>query len=312
MREIDSALYSLLLPLALVAAVIGAVLTEMALAPIRQLARVVGTIEPTDLSARLPEPGGNDAFDRLAKLMNALLGRLEGAFARQRRFTGAASHELRTPLAVIKSATSLLLENPESLTPLQHRALDRADQSADRANRLVTDLLTLARTENDSLPLRLASLDVAEIVRETISEAKTVHGDTTVPVVCDIAEETVLSTDPDHFRRLLQNLLSNALRHTTRGQITVAATISPGLFHLTVRDTGEGIAPEALSRLGEPFYRRDVSRAREQGGAGLGLSLCNGIVAALNGTINIESILDQGTIVTVTLPRVNDSSTSNR
>ncbi len=306
LREIDTALYMLLFPLAIVAAVLGAFLTEMALAPVRQLARIVGTIEPENLAARLPEPGGNDAFDRLALLMNALLVRLEGAFARQKRFTGSASHELRTPLAVIKSATSLLLENPESLTPLQHRVLDRADQSADRANRLVTDLLTLARTDSNTLPVRLSSVIVGEIVGEVVSEMTVITPESSVPVVCHIPEGMMLRTDPDHFRRLLQNLIGNALRHTLRGQVSVAANGFGGNFQLSIRDTGEGIAPDALARLGEPFYRPDASRAREHGGAGLGLSLCKGIVAALGGTIRFESIIGQGTTVSVTLPRVSD------
>jgi signal transduction histidine kinase len=255
------------------------------------------------LAARLPEPGGDDAFDRLAGLMNALLMRLEGAFARQKRFTSSASHELRTPLAVIKSATSLLLENPESLTPLQQRALDRADQSADRANRLITDLLTLARTENNTLMVRMNPLDVAPTVQEIILEMEAMLPGNNIPVVCQIPEGTTLRTDADHFRRLVQNLLSNALRHTARGKVTVTAGLMRGMFQLSVRDTGEGIPPDALARLGEPFYRPDISRAREHGGAGLGLSICKGIVAALGGTMKFESILGQGTTVTVILPQ---------
>lgn len=308
LREIDTALYMLLLPLAIIAAVLGAFLTEMALAPIRYLAKAVATIEPANLSARLPEPGGDDAFDRLAQLMNALLGRLEEAFARQKRFTGSASHELRTPLSVIKSATSLLLETPESLTPLQQRALSRADQSADRANRLITDLLTLARTENNTLPLQLSPVNIHSIVRDTVAEIKTHMPGVQIPVICNIAQDVVLRTDADHFRRLLQNLLSNALRHTSQGQVTVAATVFQGMFQLSVRDTGEGIAPEALARLGEPFYRPDAARAREHGGTGLGLSLCKGIVTALGGVMKIESIIGQGTTVSVTLPQVSPQS----
>lgn len=304
LSEIDTALYMLLFPLALIAAVLGAFLTEMAFAPVRQLAQAVHRIEPANLSARLPEPGGDDAFDRLAQMLNALLARMEEAFARQKRFTGSASHELRTPLSVIKSATSLLLEEPDSLTPLQQRALDRADKSADRANRLVTDLLTLARTENNTLPLQMSTVNVRSIVRDTVSEVQGTRSEASVPVICNVPEDAVLRTDADHFRRLLQNLLSNAIRHTSQGQVTVAASLFQGMFHLSVRDTGEGIPPDALARLGEPFYRPDAARAREQGGTGLGLSLCKGIVSALGGVMKIESIIGQGTTVSVTLPQV--------
>lgn len=98
------------------------------------------------------------------------------------------------------------------------------------------------------------------------------------------------------------NLVSNALRHTPAvGKITVAATLGESLV-LTVTDTGEGIAPEHLERLGEPFYRPDASRAREQGGVGLGLALCKEIAVTLGGTLTIASTVGVGTTVTVILP----------
>ncbi len=297
LREITATLYGLLLPLVIFAVVLGAFLTELALRPVRRLAQAVGGIEPGDLSARLPEPGGGDSFDMLARLMNALLRRLEGAFERQKRFSASASHELRTPLAVIKGATSLLLEDPESLTPLQQRALDRADQSADRANRLITDLLTLTRTENGTLPARLSLVNIAALTREVVEEL----GDSVVPVVVEMPEGMTFRTDPDHLRRLLQNLLANALRHTRQGRVTVSAGVVCGRLRVAVQDTGEGIAPDVLPRLGEPFYRPDTARGRESGGSGLGLSLCRGIVTSLGGTMKIESTVGLGTSVTITL-----------
>ncbi len=298
LTEINRALLALLLPLAGVAAVLGAVLTEFALAPVRRLAAAVGHIEPGDLSARLPEPGGNDAFDRLAERLNAMLARLDAAFARQKRFTGAASHELRTPLAVIKGSTSLLLENPESLSPLQARSLRRADESADRANRLIADLLTLTRTENGTLPARIETVNLAAFVDETLADFPA----TTVPIITDIAEGLTVRTDPDMVRRLLQNLVGNALRHTPTGSVTVAARIEHGTLHLTVSDTGEGIKPADLPRLGEPFFRPDSARDRDTGGAGLGLSLCKEIAHTLGGTLRIESAVGAGTTVSVLLP----------
>ena len=297
LREIDAALYALLLPIGAFAAIGGAFLTELALAPVRRLTQAVGSIESSNLSARLPEPGGGDAFDLLATRLNALLGRLDAAFARQKRFAGAASHELRTPLAVIKGATSLLLETPQTLSPLQARALSRADQSADRANRLITDLLTLARTENGTLPVRLASVEMRPLVEEVISGFDT----PTVPIVAEVKHGLTVRTDADMVRRLLQNIVSNALRHTERGQITVSASGMGTVLTLTVADTGEGIAADVLPRLGEPFYRADSSRARDTGGAGLGLSLCREIVIALRGTLHIESTVGAGTTVRVVI-----------
>ena len=297
LREINLALYTLLVPLAALAAVAGAFLTELALAPVRHLAQAVGAIESSNLSARLPEPGGQDAFDQLATRLNALLSRLDAAFARQKRFTGAASHELRTPLAVIKSATSLLLESPQTLSPLQKRTLDRADQSADRANRLITDLLTLTRTENGMLPVQKSAVWLARFLHDVAADFTS----PSVPIVVHAPENVTVLTDADIVRRLLQNLIGNALRHTTQGNVMISGNVSGKVLTLVVADTGEGIPSEELPRLGEPFYRPDSSRTRDTGGAGLGLSLCREIVTALGGTLHIQSTLGKGTTVSVTL-----------
>lgn len=298
LAEINRALYALLLPLAGIAAVLGAALTEFSLAPVRRLAAAVSEIESDNLSARLPEPGGNDAFDRLAQRLNALFARLDAAFARQKRFTGAASHELRTPLAVIKGSVSLLLENPESLSPLQARFLRRADESADRANRLIADLLTLTRTENGVLPVRYETVHLAALVRETIGDFPA----PAVPLLAEVPVGLTVRIDPDMVRRLLQNLIANALRHTATGSVTVAARIEADTLFLCVRDTGEGIAPADVARLGEPFFRPDAARARDTGGAGLGLSLCREIAHTLGGTLQIESAVGTGTTVRARLP----------
>ena len=110
-----------------------------------------------------------------------------------------------------------------------------------------------------------------------------------------------LTTDPKLLHRVVVNLVSNALRHTSaEGKVTIGATLTDSLV-LTITDTGEGIALEHLERLGEPFYRPDASRAREQGSVGLGLALCKEIVNTLGGTLTIQSTLGVGTTVTVTL-----------
>jgi len=303
LSEIQTALFGLLLPLTLAAGIFGAMFTDIALVPVHTLTRAVAQLDATNLAARLPAPGGKDTFDRLVTMLNALLARLDAAFARQKRFTADASHELRTPLAVIKAATSLLLETPESLTDLQRRALERADMAADRSNRLISDLLLLARTESGALPIRYAEIDLALTLACAVREAETAHAAPHAPVTLDLADDRPLRTDPDHLHRLVVNLLGNALRHTPiSGAIRIAARTDADRLTLRVTDNGEGIVPEALTRLGEAFYRPDAARTRTHGGAGLGLALCKGIAAALGGTLELASTVGEGTTVTVQLP----------
>jgi signal transduction histidine kinase len=299
--EIQKALYGLILPVGVLMALLGALLTDIAFSPIRKLTRAAAALQPTDLSGRLPAPGGGDTFDQLVTVLNAMLGRLEGAFVRQKRFTADASHELRTPLAVIKAATSFLLEGDDPLTERQRRTLSRADRTVDRANTLVSDLLLLARSENGTLTTQLETVELPELLSEAIRAAEAGQPSPHAPVLLE-AEPRPLTTDPKLVHRLVVNLVSNALRHTgAEGRVTVHASLTDK-FVLTIADTGEGIAAENLERLGEPFYRPDASRAREQGGVGLGLALCKEIVSTLGGELVIESTLGVGTTVRVSLP----------
>ncbi len=295
LREIQAALYRLLLPLALGSFVLGALLTELVLAPVRRLARAAASIAPENLAARLPAPGGRDAFDGLVGALNAMLARLDDAFVRQKRFTADASHELRTPLSVIKATTSFLLEG-DTLSESQRRALSRADATADRANQLVTDLLLLARTENGTLTPRPETVALDSLLREIAADAEATYLAPHAPVVLIVRDGAALATDPELLRRLVGNLLSNALRHTpTNGEVTLRFSENT----LTVADTGEGIPGEALARIGEPFFRPDDARARTHGGAGLGLALCKEIARSLGATLEIQSEIERGTAVTV-------------
>jgi signal transduction histidine kinase len=298
LREIQGALYGLLLPLALISFLLGALLTEVVLAPVRRIARAAASLAPDNLSARLPAPGGGDAFDRLVGTLNALLVRLDDAFARQKRFTADASHELRTPLAVVKATTSFLLES-EELTESQRRMVTRADATADRANRLVSDLLLLARTEGGALAVHPEQVRLAPLLAEVADDAKAAWGGPCAETILEVPDSAQLTTDPDLLRRLVGNLLSNALRHTpVSGQVTVRW--ESGM--LTVSDTGEGIPKEALLRLGEPFFRPDDARARSHGGAGLGLAICKEIGGALGANLDIQSKPGQGTRVMIGFP----------
>jgi signal transduction histidine kinase len=295
LQDIKNALYTLLLPLSLLSFLLGALLTEVVLAPMRRIAKAAAAIEPDNLGARLPAPGGNDTFDHLVGGLNAMLGRLEDAFARQKRFTADASHELRTPLSVIKAATSFLLDG-DTLSDSQRRIVTRADATADRANRLVSDLLLLARTENGARKTTLTETPLAPLLQEIVADAHTAHAAPHAPITLRVPDSATLTTDPDLLRRLVGNLLSNALRHTPE---TGSVSLTWHEDTLTVSDTGEGIPADALPRLGEPFFRPDAARARTGGGAGLGLALCKEIAQALGGELTIQSTIGEGTRITV-------------
>lgn len=295
------------LPLILLVATYGgAFLTARALKPVREITYAAAEIGAENLSGRLDVKGG-DEFSRLAQTFNSMLDRLQGAFGRmeraveqQRRFTADASHELRTPLTVIKANTSLALKGKRSSEEYQ-KTLVAVNAAADSMNRLVNDLLLLARSDNGKLEIQSEPTCLKPLLKEAIASVAR-------PGVAEITlhmddEGSEILGDGHAILRVFVNLIENAARYTPEtGLITVEQTREGHEVVIAVRDTGVGIEAEHLPHLTDRFYRVDEARAREEGGNGLGLSICSSIVEAHKGSLAIASIPDQGTTVTVRLP----------
>jgi signal transduction histidine kinase len=191
----------------------------------------------------------------------------------------------------------------ENGADLYRDALTEIDFAANSMKRIVDDLLFLARADNESLRIDRKPLLASRLIETAISEAsKNWPG---VRATADVDPNLEIRVDPHYLHRLILNLLDNAMRHTPPSRsIRVFADLEESQFVLKVEDKGEGIAPEHLPHVFERFYRVDVSRSREAGGAGLGLSICESIARAHSGDIRIESELGCGTTVTVILPNV--------
>ena len=290
-----------MIPLAvLIAATGGMFLTGRALQPVRAATEAAEKIEASDLSQRLPI-SGKDEFARLATTFNGMLERLEAAFDRQRRFVADASHEIKTPLTVIKANTSLALADPKIPADVRE-TLWEIDQATDRTTRIVQDMLLLARSDAEQLTIKKESVPIASLLREVAAEAPRLREDA-AKVIVAAPDDLILSVDPHHLRRLLTNLLDNALRHTpASGTVTLSASGVNGVPTLSVVDTGEGIPTEHLPHLGERFYRVDASRVRSAGSTGLGLAIGRAIAEAHGGTLTVESSFGIGTTVEVSLP----------
>ncbi len=296
-----------LIPLALlIAGIGGAFLTDRALRPVREITQAAEQIEAANLSARLPV-AGRDEFSELASTFNGMLARLEGAFSRleqayeqQRRFTADASHELRTPLTVIKAHTSLAMSGQTTLDEYR-QAIVSIDKASDRTNRLVQDLLLLARSDAGQREIPLCPVRLSKVLDHASEVLR--HRDTHIVTVVVEPPQLQVLGDADALVRLFSNLLENAARHTPQGgHITLKGQAEGKVALVTVADTGEGIPPEHLPYIFERFYRVDEARSRAQGGTGLGLAICQGIVHAHDGTISVQSELGQGTTFSVTLP----------
>lgn len=304
LRETERSLFAAMATLAPVILLLagggGIFLAGRALSPVDRMTRAAQTIEATDLHRRLPEPAGRDEIGRLARTFNAMIARLEGAFARQQQFTADASHELRTPVTVIQSEIDVTLARPRTAEEYQETLISIQEEIT-HLNGLMADLLLLARSD-EAMPLSTADTNLSSIITEVCTHLGPLAKARQQHLTVETASIQVHGVAND-LTRLARNLIENALRYTQEGGIiTVALERRGDTAMLTVSDTGPGIAPSALPHLFDRFYRADTSRNRAAGGTGLGLAIAQAIAHRHGGTISVTSTLGQGATFTVILP----------
>jgi len=291
------------LPIALVLAGGGGwVLARRALRPVDRMTESARRISAEHLTKRLDETGAGDELDRLAQTLNAMLGRLDAAFQEMRQFTADASHELQTPLTILKGEIEVGLRSPRSPEEYQ-RILKSALEEIDRIARLVEGLLLLARADAGVLRMDRRTVDLAQLIEEVYGQARILAEAHSLNFRLGPAEPLSVQGDYTHLRRLLLNLVDNAVKYTPPdGRVTISLQSSGGWASIRVEDTGMGIPPEDQARIFQRFYRSAEARSRGEGGAGLGLCIARDLVRAHGGEIVLAETGPQGTTFRFTLP----------
>jgi signal transduction histidine kinase len=232
--------------------------------------------------------------------LNALIARLEAAFARQRQFTADASHELRTPLTIIRGELDVTLRRERDASEYRETLVTVHDEVT-RLQDLVADLLLLARNDEPSPP-PTTHVDLAAIATLVAAHLQPLARTRDQTLTLAARPATVYGIAGD-LERLMRNLVENAVRHTpARGTITLTVEHTGTRALIIVEDTGPGIDPAALPRLFDRFTRADSGRNRAAGGAGLGLAIAQAIAHRHGGAITVSSAVGTGSIFTVTLP----------
>ncbi len=266
------------------------------LRPVEAIRAEVAALTATDLDRRVPEPGTGDEIDRLARTMNRMLDRIEDATDRQRRFVADASHELRTPLTRMRAELEVDLADPgqASLEATHHSVLDETIGM----QRMVEDLLHLARSDAGKAPTRTAALDLDDIVlREAAHYRDRVTIDTSA-----VSAATVIG-DADQLARAVRNLVDNAARHAATA-VTISVRESGDEVVIDVHDDGPGITADRAGTVFERFGRADEARGRHEGGTGLGLAITADIVERHGGRVELVADGAPGTRFVVRLPSV--------
>jgi two-component system OmpR family sensor kinase len=282
-------------------------LVRLGLRPLDRIAATADAIAAGDLSRRVEPATPKTEVGRLGLALNAMLGRLERAFAarqesedRLRRFLADASHELRTPLASIRGYAELFRIGAAREPADTTKAMTRIEQEAARMGVLVEDLLTLARLDELREPVR-EPVDLAALARDAVDDARASAPERAIHV--DANGSATLLADPHQLRQVLGNLLGNALVHTPAGSaVDVRVDRDGDDVRLEVRDHGRGLPTEDAGVLFERFWRAEGGRERGRGGAGLGLAIVSGIVAAHHGTVAAVNAPGGGASFTVRLP----------
>ncbi len=280
----------------------GWFLAGRALAPIARISATAGRMSSGDWSARVPIDRTESELGQLAAVLNDAFDRLQDTLERQRRFTADASHELRTPLAALSAEVEWALTCER--TNSQYRdSLETAWRAAGRMRAVVEALLTLARADAGELSLRAVPIAFSSIVHDVVS-AHDAAARARGVVVRHTGEDPKVVGDVELLRTAVGNLIANAIAYNRDGgQVTVTLADDAAGVRLDVADTGLGIPAEDLPRIFERFYRADKARARREGGAGLGLALTKWIAEAHGGHLTCASVLGEGTVFTLRLPR---------
>lgn len=289
-----------------VAPISGYLLAGRATRPLAQILRTTANLQPRDLSARLPIRGTGDELDQLSVTINGMLDRIATYLVRKRDFLANAAHELRSPLAAIRASVDVNLGEPR--TPEEYQELLCVIQGeCDALTALVNQLLILAEGDAGTLQYSGTTARLDLLVLKSLEMFAGIAESKGVDLRAVHLAETTVTGEASHFRQVVNNLVDNALKFTRKGgRVLVDLRVDAGTESavLRVTDTGTGIRSEDLPFIFDRFFQTDKARAREdqRRGSGLGLSICESIVHAYQGRIEVESKVGRGTTFTVTLP----------
>jgi signal transduction histidine kinase len=265
-----------------------------ALRPVESIRAQVAEIGGSGrIDGRVPEPAGQDEVWRLARTMNEMLQRLQVAAERQRRFVADASHELRSPLASLRTQLEVSRDYPARRVA----AVDDQLAEVERMERLVGDLLLLARADERRLVVRSRPVDLRDVVLDEVERAGS-----RARVRLDTAgvEAATVHGDREELARVVRNLLENAVRFA-RAHVELSLADRDGHVELSVADDGPGVPAAARERVFERFARLDEGRARDAGGSGLGLAIVREVVVAHGGSVTVDGA--PGARFLISLPR---------
>ena len=300
--------FAIVIPFTLALASMGGyLLARRSLLPVVTMSGQASRIGEENLHERLHVENPQDELGQLAASFNELLDRVSRSFERQRRFVADASHELRTPIAILCGEAEVTLSQPERTQAEYRESLDILREEAKRLKHIVEDLFTLARADAGQYVLTLSDFYLDELASECCRNVRTLASAKHIAICYEMDGELPICADETLIRRMLLNLLDNAIKYTpVGGKVCIRCRQEGPQYRLSIEDSGAGIPEDLRLRIFERFFHADKARARaesDSGGAGLGLAITAWIAGVHGGTIELTSSSPEGSAFTVFLPK---------
>jgi len=282
----------------LIAMGLGFLFARTLVDPINRMTRTARAIKEGDLSARTGL-AGEDEVSRLGETFDQMAEAIEKDRMMERRLTTDVAHELRTPLMAIQATIEAIVDGV--FEPDAER-LGTIDAEVQRLSRLVDALLKLSRLENRKIPMKKKRLNLGELLTDIIGTHEAYVRESGLDLIFETEPDVEVFGDADMLRQATANLISNAVRYTPEGSITVRVERGDTMASISVADTGIGLSPEECKMVFSRFWRGDAGRNRAQGGLGIGLSVVKEIVDRHNGWVRVEGEKGVGSTFTIFIP----------
>ena len=303
LRNLKIFLFTAVPSVLILAALFLRFMARRALKPISRIidtAREIG--QGQELSKRIPVLKIKDELGQLALTFNEMMNRLENSFAQMRQFSSDASHELRTPLTVLKGQNELILSKQRKPEEYQEVISSNLEE-INYMSKVLEDLFVLSKSDENQVNIDYKPVDLRALVEEVCKHAEILAEEKNIKIIIAFLELIEIQGDEVRLRQMVWNVLQNGIKYTQQGgELKISLQNEVDFALLTIQDTGIGIPEEDLPLIFNRFYRVDKARTRDEGGSGLGLSICRQIAEAHKGKIEVESKLGVGTRFKIRLP----------
>jgi signal transduction histidine kinase len=285
---------------AVISIIIGTYTAKRLSGPISRVIRKTEQISQRNYDGRIIETANTREIIELTESINTLAEKLGKQETLRKRLTADVAHELRTPIANLQGHLEAMIDGVWA-ADTEH--LKSCHEETVRLTKIVTDLESLARYENEKLQLELEDVNISQCLSGTLKSFENEINRKGISLVIDLPDERAV-VDKDKIVQVFYNLISNAIKYTpSGGTILLSVSGNEEQVRILVQDTGIGISEEDLPHIFERFYRADTSRTRETGGAGIGLAIVKSIVKAHNGSVKVNSESGKGSEFFICLPR---------